>query len=315
MKTNLLISIFLLLGLSSCKISNSSSFNSNSSISNSTIQEEKNNNIDVIILTGQSNAEGHTWNNELFKNVEKAQAKQYIDGYDNVKIRFNCNNGLNYCKDFQSVKLGYGLSTNQFGPEIGIAEYLNDVHEFLNNDVYIIKYAVGGTSLYSDWRSPSSSTNNTQTGKLYTNLINYIDESIDLLKKQDLVPSIKAICFMQGESDSTSIGSSVYEELEDNFIKDIKNHIETTQNEIVQFIDAGISDCPNWSQYYKIINQAKKNNVLKDSTNRYYFDTVDDKLEYRYEPTSNPDINHYDSLSMIELGKLFSKTLFENAII
>ena len=91
MKTNLLISIFLLLGLSSCKISNSSSFNSNSSISNSTIQEEKNNNIDVIILTGQSNAEGHTWNNELFKNVEKAQAKQYIDGYDNVKIRFNCN--------------------------------------------------------------------------------------------------------------------------------------------------------------------------------------------------------------------------------
>ena len=188
MKTNLLISIFLLLGLSSCKISNSSSFNSNSSISNSTIQEEKNNNIDVIILTGQSNAEGHTWNNELFKNVEKAQAKQYIDGYDNVKIRFNCNNGLNYCKDFQSVKLGYGLSTNQFGPEIGMAEYLNDVHEFLNNDVYIIKYAVGGTSLYSDWRSPSSSTNNTQTGKLYTNLINYIDESIDLLNKQDLVP-------------------------------------------------------------------------------------------------------------------------------
>ena len=47
MKTNLLISIFLLLGLSSCKISNSSSFNTNSSISNSTIQEEKNNNIDV----------------------------------------------------------------------------------------------------------------------------------------------------------------------------------------------------------------------------------------------------------------------------
>ena len=120
---------------------------------------------------------------------------------------------------------------------------------------------------------------------------------------------------MQGESDSTSIGSSGYEELEDNFIKDIKNHIEATQDEIVQFVDAGISDCPNWSQYYKIINQAKKNNVLKDSSNRYYFDTVDAKLEYRYEPISNPDINHYDSLSMIELGKLFSKTLFENAII
>ena len=315
MKLNVLISIFLLLGLSSCKNSSSSSYASTSSSTTSIKQEEKNNSIDVIILTGQSNAEGHTWNNELFKNIDKDQAKQYIDGYDKIKIRFNCNNGLNYCKDFQNVKLGYGLSTNQFGPEIGMAEYINNVSEFLNNDVYIIKYAVGGTSLYSDWRSPSSSTSNIPTGRLYTNLINYIDESINLLKEQNFIPTIKTICFMQGESDSTSIGSSVYEELEDNFIKDIKNHIEATQDEIVQFVDAGISDCPNWSQYYKIINQAKKNNVLKDSSNRYYFDTVDAKLEYRYEPISNPDINHYDSLSMIELGKLFSKTLFENAII
>ena len=57
------------------------------------------------------------------------------------------------------------------------------------------------------------------------------------------------------------------------------------------------------------------NNSLKNNEYRYYIDTIKEKLEYSKEPISNPDINHYDSLSMIELGKLFSKTLFENAII
>lgn len=316
MKRHLLISVFLILGMSACNKNNSSSITTNSNIiPTSSLPNEVNNNVDVIILSGQSNAEGHTWNNELTKKVDKDLAKTYINGFSNVNIRFNCNNGLNYCQDFQTIKLGYGLSTNQFGPEVGMAEYLNGVNEFLNNPIYIIKYAVGGTSLYSDWRSPSSTTNNIQTGRLYTNLVNYIDESLDLIKSKNLNPTVKAICWMQGESDSTSIGSSVYEELENNFINDIRNHIEKKQNDIIQFVSAGISDCPNWSQYYKFINQAKKNNVLKDSSNRYYFDTVDAKLEYMNEPTSNPDINHYDSLSMIELGKLFSKTLFENAVV
>ena len=313
MKNKILLLIPLLLSFIGC--SNKTSSTTIQKESTSTSNQMVNKNVDVIVLCGQSNAEGHTWTNELIKNIDKTTAKKYINGFDNFKIRFNCSNGLNKNNDFSNVKLGEGVSVNQFGPEIGICDYLDSVHSYLENDIYIIKYAVGGTSLYYNWRSTSSSNENNNVGDLYTNLINYIDESIDLLKNQDLIPNIKAICWMQGESDSNSMASSFYEELENNFINDLSYHIEEKQNTKVSFLSAGISNCPNWDQYYKVINTAKYNNSLKDNEYRYYIDTIKEKLEYSKEPISNPDINHYDSLSMIKLGNLFAKTLFDNAII
>ena len=66
MKRHLLISVFLILGMSACNKNNSSSITTNSNIiPTSSLPNEVNNNVDVIILSGQSNAEGHTWNNEL----------------------------------------------------------------------------------------------------------------------------------------------------------------------------------------------------------------------------------------------------------
>lgn len=81
------------------------------------------NEVQVVVLLGQSNAEGHTWSQYLTKTVGTEKAKEYADGYDNVKISYACTIAENTSNgEFVPVKLGQGHSVNQFGPEIGMAE-------------------------------------------------------------------------------------------------------------------------------------------------------------------------------------------------
>ena len=86
------------------------------------------------------------------------------------------------------------------------------------------------------------------------------------------------------------------------------------KEEKIKFVDAGIYDA-NWVPNYRLINNSKIKNANKDSENRFYFDTIKQKLEYKNEPEGNPDLCHFDSTSMIELGRLFATTLVENQII
>ena len=125
---------------------------------------------------------------------------------------------------------------------------------------------------------------------------------------------------MQGESDATSDHlsyASNYREYEDYFIEDLNedlSHYKEDEDEKLKFIDAGISDCSAWYNYL-LINASKKNNALQDPENRYFIDTISLGLDYSKEPTGAVDYYHYDSLSMIELGKEFAKALLSFGIL
>lgn len=310
MKNKLLLVFSLLLGLCSCQNNNNES---------SSLIENEPKNVDVIILAGQSNAEGHSLSDYLLGQIDDDLKEKVLNGFDNTYIRYKCGSygttytSGNYNRTYQKVSIGQGGNVSRFGPEIGMAKYFDENQEILNKEIYIIKYAVGGTSIYKDWRSPSSANLVDKTGQLYETLLHFTDEALTQLKKKDLIPTIKAICWMQGESDGIA---NTYETLEENFINDLLEEfsIYAPGDGKIKFVDAGISQSPAWP-YYQTINNAKKANQAKDSDNRVYIDTINEGLTYDLEPEVNPDICHYDSLSMLKLGELFAKTLVEYGFI
>lgn len=270
-------------------------------------EKEYSNEVQVVLLLGQSNAEGHTHSTYLNKTVGEEKTAEYVKGYKNVQISYACTIADNTSLgEFTDVKLGQGHSLTQFGPEVGIAEKISEIDP--QKKVYIIKYAYGGTTLVSQWRSPSSKN----AGGLYTGAVNYAMEQCRKLEDMDLYPVIKAICWMQGESDASGLSYNAYGELEANFVSDIRqdlSYYKPADSEI-GFIDAGISDCTAWTNYLTI-NSAKKQ--LADSDPYHvYLDTIAANLRYNGEPAGAPDIYHYDSSSMITLGHMFGESLLSD---
>ncbi|MGM9632311.1 MAG: sialate O-acetylesterase [Eubacteriales bacterium] len=262
------------------------------------------NEVQVVLLLGQSNAEGHTHSQYLSKTVGEEKAQLYAEGFEEVEICYantisqNTSNG-----EFVPVKLGQGSFQDRFGPEIGMAEKIAELDP--EKRVVIIKYAYGGTTLNNEWRSPSSGN----AGRLYTGAVDYILQQLEALETMDLYPIVKAICWMQGESDASGLSFNNYESLEANFVKDLREDLayyKPADSEI-GFIDAGISDLTAWTQY-KVINQAKMNLASKDEYHDY-IDTIAAGLKYNAEPVGAPDVYHYDSKYMVQLGYLFAEVL------
>lgn len=263
--------------------------------------------VDVIVISGQSNCEGNTSLERLYVNSEKEDALRYKSGYEKAHIKYV--SGYNHkSQEFVNVKGGQGLNVFMFGIELGIAEAFYKSN--YNRDIYIIKYSIGGTNLANQWRSKSSGG---ATGQLYTELIEFTLTSLDELVGEGLDPTIKAFCWMQGETDSMENYYSLYEQREADLFLDIQDDLKdySSDDDPITFVDGGILDCKYLAKY-KEINQAKQN-VCNSMDNYFYLDTIGEGLTYDQEPASNPDLFHYDSLSELRLGEMFGECVLENA--
>ena len=255
----------------------------------------------VAVLLGQSNMEGTSYKSLLKSSgVSEEKYSKYAAGYDDVKICYTTprNPSQSSANQFIPTALGQGGQPKFFGPEVGIAEYLSDNGY---SQVVLVKYSYSGTSLVTDWRSPSSGW---QTGACYTGAVEYVLGAMQVLQDSGYTPVIDAICWMQGESDAdkTQGVADLYYGLQKNFIKDLRKDLSAYQNtEGIGFIDAGISDCELW-KFQKTVNDAKYKIAQSDELNTY-FSTIDEKLEYSNEPYDNPDVAHFDCLSEIYLDR------------
>ncbi len=265
--------------------------------------------VQVVLLLGQSNAEGHTFYSYLPSSVGQEKYRLYAQGFEDVKISFltsptsDAPYGSN--GEFVPVRLGQGVAPDRFGPEIGMAEKI--AAENLTKKVYIIKYTYGGTTLFSDWRSTSGGT----AGKLYVGAVEYALAQCEKLESMGLKPVIKAICWMQGETDACGQGSVTYEELEGHLVKDLRRALKAYKpaDSEIGFIDGGISDSSFWT-YYQQVNNAKRALAAQDEYHDY-IDTIAAGLTYDTEPAGGADLAHYDSKAEIQLGHLFAQVLLE----
>ena len=121
----------------------------------------------IILLAGQSNAAGVSHNDYLEKNVTEDKFNEYNQGYDNVYINYY-SSVLNESSGFVKCKLGQGYRSEFFGPELGLAEKLNQMYP--DQQFFIIKFAEGATNLFYHWVSPSS---NKVGGQYYYDFVNF----------------------------------------------------------------------------------------------------------------------------------------------
>lgn len=268
---------------------------------NDTLIDGGGKNAKIILLGGQSNASGASLDSYLKTNVTKDKYAEYESGYNNVYINYIA--GQNASNEFVKCSTKQGELGGYFGPELGIAEKLNELYP--NETFFIIKCAWGGTNLHEQWLSPSSKG---KTGKEYKAFVAFVENSIDYLKSKNYNVTIEGMCWMQGEADACALETAMdYGEHLENFIKDIrKKFSKYASNNGIAFIDAYIAKTPTFWVYYEHVNNGKTK-VAKLSNLNKVIDTSE--LTSSNEPLGAPDIPHYDSLSEIKLGHLFAEQL------
>ena len=268
-------------------------------------------NVNVIILSGQSNAVGCKASANLINSMGQEAYDKYNAGFENIKIAYNCWT-VDYTKpsrpkylqntskkgEFVKVQLGQGNVTENFGPEVGMAEELT---ERFGDNLYIIKFACGASNLNDDWSQP--------TDEMFTSLVSFVNKRMADLEGLGLKPYLRAFCWMQGEGDSYPNYWPYYKDNLVGFKRNLDRELlKFTEDNNLPFVDAGIGpgthpDDTNEWEYYQEVNDAKREFAALSPTN-IYFDTIEAGLHSDREP--NDDV-HYDSESQIKLGPLFAQ--------
>ena len=259
----------------------------------------------VILLLGQSNASGASINTYLEKAVGPEQYGRYTEGFDSVLI--------NYCVDdhnassqgsFVKVDMTCGANTGFFGPEVGMAEVLSQAYP--DETVFILKFTMSGYSLHHHWLRQR------QRGSIYDACMEFVGTYMDYLRLKNYDASIGAICWMQGESDTTEFKAAQYLENQKAFMAYLRQDL-AAYAEVggIYFIDAGISNSPYCEPGYPQINEAKEQISLLSPMNRY-FSTIDAGFTIHLEPEGDPDWGHYDALCELELGRIFGRQVVQS---
>lgn len=266
----------------------------------------------IVVLAGQSNAVGVGHTKCLRGHFSGEKIAEYRKGYEKIKINY-------YSHDKKSQ--GFVTTTvnctekskDTVGPELGMAEFFSE--KYPDEEIFIVKCAFGGTTLFGDWLSTSSGAKYSyeetkdcsvdgekKTGWCYNELVKILGDSIDHLTEQGKKPKIYGFCWMQGESDSFAPETvEGYPARYENLLSDIKSRFEKYFDGCI-YVDAGISE--QWP-YAKQMNEFKRK-YAKDREDHRFIDTVGAGLTTEYEPIEEPDVAHYDSDSVIKLGKMFA---------
>ena len=289
MKKQLLALIsFMTMSLIGCK--------NNSVVIKDTLENVDGENAHIVLLYGQSNADGVSHNEYLLRN-DPAKYEEYSAGYENVYINFvNDKKGNTSDYAFRKCTLGCGYTDSCFGPEVGIAEKMSLAHP--NETTFIIKWTVGGTILKTEWLNGHK-----KRGSLYKFSMEFTSQCLKYLVSKGYELSLDGICWMQGESDSMASTPSRYYEDTVAYVNFLRNDLKKYQKEI-KFVDAGINEVEGIWVVPDEINNVKKRFASESELN-YYIDTKEMGLSSIHEPDGQADVAHWDSLSMVKLGQAF----------
>ena len=221
----------------------------------------------VVILAGQSNMVGHGKLSEL-DGTDLPAGAQLFD----LNPRQGC-----------------------FGPEISFAKRLLELMPF--DDLWLVKYAVGGSSLLAwerDWSAERAAiADNADKGALYPRLISHVQQVI-----QGEEVNLLACLWMQGESDSRyQEAAADYQANLTRLIADIRQDLSQPE---LHFVMGLVNPTPARFAFLSTVRAAQAT-VARTVPNVSLVDT--DGL------TKHEDELHYDSAGQLELGRRFAHQL------
>lgn len=260
--------------------------------------------VKVVLLLGQSNASGSSIVSYLEKNSAPEDFAIFKAGYPSVRINY-CIDDHNVCSEgeYLPVDLTCGAANGFFGPEVGMADVLSKAYP--DETVLILKYTMSGYSLHYHWLAGG------QRGSIYKAFLAFATQNMDHLRALGYDARIGAICWMQGESDTTDFKAERYFENQKAFVSYLREDLAPyAEAQGISFIDAGISDGPYCLPGYPAVNEAKRRFAELSPLN-IYFSTIDAGLVTTEEPQGDPDWGHYDALCELELGRIFGRYVTE----
>ena len=259
----------------------------------------------VIVLIGQSNATGCSLTSYLQACTSAEQYAEYEAGYDSVRINF-CLDDHKYTSGgaFVHVDLTCAAGEGCFGPELGMAEVLADAYP--DETVFILKYSMSGYSLHHHWLCAG------ERGSIYEAFMAFATTYLDALCEAGYDARVGAVCWMQGESDTTDFKASKYLANQRAFVSYLRQDLaKYAEDGGIYFIDAGISDSPYCEPAYPEINAAKVQFAAQSELN-LYFPTIEAGFTVHHEPEGDPDWGHYDAACELELGRKFGELVVQS---
>ena len=221
----------------------------------------------------------------------------------------------------------FGGKTSLHGSELGLAYQLKQNRPDTN--FAFIKIAVGGTTLASDWRSPSSEQDS--GGYMYKRFKEGFNLAMEKAHEavDDATIEVAGILWMQGEQDAGSESQAkAYQNNLNNFITKVRNVVDNTNKDYIvnrpdtpeiPFILGLITDqvsldnnctAPNIPSIYQLIYadtvRQSQQSVCDSIENCRYFETKDYPRACGY----NAEI-HYDSEGLNQMGFSFAQHLNE----
>jgi len=182
-------------------------------VSTTAMSKENNEPIKVFLLGGQSNMEG------LGKVVNLKSP--YNEAFSKVQV---------WSGKWAPLSSILNNKYGEFGPEISFGHTI--ANALPDEDIRLIKYAVGGTALYDDW-SP------TTKGKQYLGFMKTAKAALTDLDAKKLKYEISGMLWLQGESDAGENKAETYEKNLTAFIAHMRTEFKTPE---MPFIIARVRD-------------------------------------------------------------------------
>ncbi|MEM9163672.1 MAG: sialate O-acetylesterase, partial [Cyanobacteria bacterium P01_F01_bin.4] len=157
----------------------------------------------VYLMAGQSNMVGYGSNSELPSHL--------ADPYEGAKIwQYDSQSFTNLRPGFA----GWSGERDRFGPELTFGR---EIAERSDEDIYLIKYAQGATSLASDWDPQAAN-------QRYDELISRVEAALIYLEDGGVDYRVEGMVWMQGESDTYNDDyAAAYEDNLSAFIADVRS--------------------------------------------------------------------------------------------
>lgn len=246
------------------------------------IQVEVTNKVSVYLLGGQSNMAGDTSNRNFLNGKPEGNPlsdvqiwSQGTNSYVDLQPGFNGNFG---------GQPGFGAEIG-FGHSIAAAQANGSLD---GEEAYLIKYAVGATSLAEDW--------NVDGGDQYDNFTQWVGDALANLTNAGVGYDIEGMLWMQGENDAfDEARAASYQDNLTDLVGDVRRRYGADMDFVIGRLHEELT--PFFYSEANVVRAAQAN-VANASSKNYLVNTDDLPV--------NTDGVHFTSAGHLRLGEKFA---------